>query len=515
MRRQRAWLLVALTLLVGAAFPYLASMMNANERPRILQAIAWVDTGQLRVDGPGARGIDPGIDVARSPVDGNLYPNKPPGATVPAIVGYWVVSAVSESSSLRDVTRIARLFGGVLPTILLAAWLLRRWSGRLSEPAVTASVVLLVVATPMLSYGRLLFGPPLTALCLTIGVGWIAAPPQHRRAWFVFAGGMLAGAAVVVEYAAVFAAVPIGGYLGWRAWRQRDYKTLVVATAGALVPIAGLSAYHAAVFGSPWSTGYHHVVRPEFAQTHAQGLLGLGLPTATSIHEHLLSPWGGLLYWAPLWGLALGWAAARWRTLDVEARLGAAAFGVMLLVNLGLAQTGGWRVGPRYLVGFFPLLVPAVAHMLPAAVRRPSLGAGMVALVGWSLAANFLAAHLFPHLIDKGNPLADQLVPMWLDGLAPYNWLAPILGERLALHGLAGLALGVSAWSLSRLPWPAGGRRIGFGLGLVGAVLLFGVALTLPAAEDAEANLTAIERIWEPVEGGQRITTMIRPLPTD
>ena len=373
--------------------------------------------------------------------------------------------------------------------------------------------MLLVLATPMLSYGRLLFEPPLTALCLTVGVAWIARPPKVRRDWFVFAGGMLAGAAVVVEYAAVFAALPIGAYLGWRAWRDRDVRTLLLATAGALVPIAGLAAYHAAVFGSPLSTGYHHVVRAKFAQTHAKGLLGLGLPTATSIYEHMLSPWGGLAYWAPLWVVATGWAAARWRELDDEARLGAAIFGLMLLVNLGLSQTGGWRVGPRYLVGFFPLLVPALARMLEAAVRRPSLGAGIVALVGWSVAANFLAAHLFPHLIDKGNPLADQLVPMWLDGLAPYNWLAPILGERLALHGLAGLAVGVTAWSLSRLPWPARGRRVGFGLGFVAAVLLFSAALTLPAAEDAEANLTAIERIWEPTASGQRITTMIRPLP--
>jgi hypothetical protein len=513
-RRERVWLLVALTLLVGAAFPYLASMMNANERPRILQAIAWVDTGELRVDGVGARGIDPGIDLARSPVDGHLYPNKPPGATVPAIVAYSLVSAVSDSTSLRDVTRAARLFGGVLPTILLCWFLLRQGATR-SEPRwTTAAVVLYVMATPALSYGRLLFGPPLTALLLTVGVAWLVAPGTDAPRLRTFAGGMLAGAAVTVEYAAVFAGVPIAVYLLQAWWRDRDHARLGSALAGAMVPIVGLAAYHAAVFGSPLATGYHHATQVRFAQTHAQGLLGLGLPTAHSLYEHLLSPWGGLLVWAPLWALAAVVAGLTWRRASAEARLGAAIFGVMLMVNLGLQQTGGWRVGPRYLVGFFPLLLPAVIELLRAAVRRPLLGVAVVALAGWSLAANFLAAHLFPHLIDKGNPLADQLLPLWLDGKAPYNWLSPLLGPVGSLHALELLALAVVGWALWRLPWGEARSRV-LGLGLLGAIVSFVVGLAPASADDAPYNLEAIESIWEPTVGGNRITIVIEPLAQD
>jgi hypothetical protein len=60
------------------------------------------------------------------------------------------------------------------------------------------------------------------------------------------------------------------------------------------------------VFGGPLETGYHHVVDPGFAEIHEHGLLGLSRPTAHSLYEHLLSPWGGLVYWAPLFALAIG-----------------------------------------------------------------------------------------------------------------------------------------------------------------------------------------------------------------
>ena len=57
----------------------------------------------------------------------------------------------------------------------------------------------------------------------------------------------------------------------------------------------------------------HINIRDAFAQIHGRGLLGLQLPSATSLYEHLISPWGGLLVWAPLCllGLLAGVDAAR------------------------------------------------------------------------------------------------------------------------------------------------------------------------------------------------------------
>ncbi|MEM6994374.1 MAG: hypothetical protein AAF721_27920, partial [Myxococcota bacterium] len=153
--RVRAWILAALAISLFASFPYLSRMMNANERPRVLQAMAWVDAGELAIDGPASRGIPPGIDVSRSPVDGRLYPNKPPGATVLAAVGYGAVRTVAalrdRNPTLREAVWAVRLCGGVLRALVLAGLLLRRVT------SAGTAVVLVFVCTPVVSFGGLLF----------------------------------------------------------------------------------------------------------------------------------------------------------------------------------------------------------------------------------------------------------------------------------------------------------------------------------------------------------------------
>jgi hypothetical protein len=511
--RVAAWWMLALALMLGSAFPYLESMMNANERPRILQAIAFVDTGELAVDGPGARGIDPGIDVARSPVDGRLYPNKPPGTSVAAAIAWVIARAGDGPIALRDVTRSARMIGGLLPTLLLCGFLLRRLGRTHHRAVVVAAVVLYAVATPVASYARLLFGHQLAACLLFVGTAFsidaMRSSVPRRALVLAFAGGLLAGAAVTVEYTAAFAGVPLGAWMIWRARHDRRLAPVAVAVAGALVPIALLALYHTAVFGHPLSTGYHHVVDPGFAQIHARGLLGLSWPTLASLHEHLVSPWGGLLYWAPLVPLAVGVSLARFRRLTEDERLFAVIFVVMLVVTLGLSQSGGWRVGPRYLVVAFPFAVPAIARLLESAREHVLACAGVVALAGWSAAINLLAAHLFPHLVPEGNPLADLLLPLLLEGFAPHDVLASIVGgPRAAL--VLGLVLGMGAVGLSLAAVvPVGSRARVLGLGAVAAVLVFGAALRLPAGRDAESTLVSVQSIWEPRPGGSRVTIEI------
>src|SRR5204863_2607782 len=127
-----------------------------------------------------------------------------------------------------------------------------------------------------------------------------AAPREDRAALrHAVLGGACAGATVVLEYVAVFAALPIAVWLVGAARRGRT-RTLVAALAGALVPITLLAIYQSHAFGSPWSTSYHHVVDPSSAELVSHGLLGLDVPQLDDVVEDLLSPWGGLLYFAPL-----------------------------------------------------------------------------------------------------------------------------------------------------------------------------------------------------------------------
>ncbi|MFO0633411.1 MAG: hypothetical protein U0168_11215 [Nannocystaceae bacterium] len=83
-----------LALAIEAQLSYFEQTRNANERPRLMQAMAWVDAGEWAIDGVAARGLDAGLDTARSAVDRRLYPNKPPGTTVAAAAGYRLARAI-------------------------------------------------------------------------------------------------------------------------------------------------------------------------------------------------------------------------------------------------------------------------------------------------------------------------------------------------------------------------------------------------------------------------------------
>lgn len=485
-------LMALLALCLGGTSPYFEGFSNANERPRLLQGMALVDGDGWGIDGPAARGLGPGIDVAQGD-DGGLYPNKPPGATVPAAFAWAVLTAFDGDGtvSLRTYTLTARLFGALLPTLLLC-WLLllecRRVAGE--KPAL-AAVSIFALATPCFSQAHLLFGHALAACLGFWGVALILRADAPRRAAI---GGFIAACAVTVEYAAAFAALPLLVHL---AGNLRTRRAVVLATvAGGLVPVLALAAYHNAVFGSPLSTGYHHTLRPAFSEVHAQGLLGLSWPSANAAYEHLLSPWGGLLLFAP----ALAWGIAYFRRRDEGqrdqlVRIGTATFVVVLVVNLCLIQTGGWRVGPRYSYAASAFVVPLLALALRGA--SPRAFAGLLALVCASGCLNFLAANQWPHLIPEGNPLTDQLLPLW--GRDVYG-AARTLGVTQAGVVLAPFVTLAIVWPLAALRreqakaqawvWP-----VGVGTGLLA---LCAVAFAFAPSPDAAANLGAIDSVWEP-----------------
>lgn len=514
-RLRGGWLVLAwLALMLGLAFPYFEATRNANERPRLMQGMALVDEGSWAIDGPAARGLPPGPDVSKSEADGRLYPNKPPATSLVAAAAYRVARALErdgEPLTLRTYTWWARLLGGVLPTLLLCAWLLRRYAPAYGLPVAAAAVVLYALGTPAASYAHLLYGHPLAAGLLAVGAGLVldaGAPSLTVREALPRAalGGALGGAAVAVEYGAVFGGLPLAGLLLARVRHPGGARVLVAGLCGALVPIALLAAYHHAAFGSPWSTGYHHVTNAEFAAKHGEGLLGLGLPRWEAFHTHLLSADGGLVWWAPtlvlaLYGLlqlALAPGPAR-----AEARL---HLGLLLLYGVlvsSLSFEGGWRVGPRYLVVVLPSLVLGWAHAL-AQLRTNIVGMGLLVALGtYAVAVNALAANLWPHL-DLANvhqPVAEVLLPLWEHDYAPYGLVRAATGRSELGLVVVGSVLGLFV-ALARVA-EAGVRMmlaIASG-GALGLLLVQATHLVEPHPRGAR-NLEYIERIWEPTRQG-------------
>ncbi len=517
-----AWLVLALA--IGLNFPYFEQTRNANERPRLMQAMAWVDAGEWAIDGVAARGLDAGPDTARSAVDRRLYPNKPPGTTVAAAAGYRLARAIhGDELTLRQLTAWARLIGGGLPTLLLAWLLWRRHAPAFGFGPTMAAVMLLVLATPMVAYAHLLYGHALGALLLHAGIVALADARERDGARALAHGaaaGALAGAAVAVEYMAVFAALPIGlALLGGivrapRGARGDALRIAVAAVAGALVPIAALARYHASVFGSPWSTGYMHSTVADFAQQHGQGLMGLTWPHWSSLQAQLLSVDAGLLWWAPVvvpgaWGLL---HAARDRDRGFEARLHLGLVAVFLWLNASLVFDGGWRVGPRYFALALPSFVIGWAELLGQARRHPPMVALVVALGVYGIVVDGLAANLWPHIdVDHVDaPVSELLLPLLEGTLRPY--VAPGLVTQRDLVWLV-IAVSVVTFALVMLRAIEPGVRTLAALvgGTIVGIALVGMHRWLPRHPDGARNLAYVEKVWEP-RGAAARSVNLRPL---
>ncbi|MCA9655174.1 MAG: hypothetical protein KC501_34990 [Myxococcales bacterium] len=514
--RRRGSLLLVLWLgfVLGALFPYFEATRNANERPRLMQGIALVEEGSWAIDGPSVRRLDPGPDVSRSQADGHLYPNKPPGTSLAAAAGYRVARALADADdplSLRTYTWWARLLGGLLPTLVLAWLMIRRLAAGFGPAVGAAAVVLYALGTPAAAYAHLLYGHQFAAVFLYAGILVLvdagAEPVDPRRAGLGAAlGGMLAGAAVGVEYGAVFAAVPIAGLLLARVRRPGGLVVLLCGLAGALVPIGLLAAYQDAAFGSPWSTGYHHVTNAGFAAKHGQGLLGLGLPRLEAVHAHLLSADGGLLWWAPtvvaaLYGL--GQLSLESGPLRAEARVHLGVVAIYLLVVCSLSFEGGWRVGPRYLVVALPSLAMGWAHAISQLRVRPVGMAVLAALGTYAVVVNGLAANLWPHL-DLTNihqPVAEVLLPLWDHDREPYDLVRMAIG-RSGLRLVVGGSV-VGLWAMLAA-CAEGGYRMAAGIigGALTGLLLVQATREMEPHPLGERNLAYIERIWEPTAAG-------------
>ncbi len=520
-------------LVVGllAAFPWFEATRNANELPRMMQARALVEEGRWDLSANSVSSIPVGPDLAEG-VEGRVYPNKPPGSSIVLSAAYLsargVDAVVDRPFTLRDYGWWSRLFIGVIPTLLVCAFAWRRYRRDLGPPAVSAGIFAWVFATPAFAYAHLAYGHALTAALLFVGICKLADGHREETPVDTFVGALLAGAAVTVEYGAVFAALPIGVMLllGVREG-DRGLIRCGVGLGGALLPIAGLAAYQSAAFGSWRSTGYHHVIDPGFAQKHGQGFLGLGTPSWERAWTDWFAQDTGLLWWSPIvlvgiFGLVQ--LARSGHERNIEARLMLGTIVVLALVGSGLSFEGGWRVGPRYLVFTLPGVLLGVAYVFNQ-VRMNDLFVGVfVAVLGYAMIMNVLAGTLWPH-VDPENlnsPFGELLWPLLKGGAHPYGIfdlfagaegeLAPaMLGWGLSLGvPLAGLLLitiygsdftSVTAWSIA------------LGL-LVASVACFSAAALVEVHPKGERNLDYVRSVYEPSLGTERRALPSRTLPT-
>jgi len=447
---RHGWL-IAIAVAYLYVFPYFPKIRSANELPRVYLVKAMVEDRSFAIDGGVARW---GATADVSPARGHVYSNKAPGSSMLVVPAYAAVRLATEPS-LAVALWICRLVGGILP-MLGFLWLLWGFLARFApDPAVRRLVLVAYALGSMaMTYSILFYSHQLGAIC--VASAWILAVDvaERRRGLRAIAvAGALAGAAPLVDYQAVFAAVPVAVYVVARMWRTMSRQELAravgVAVACAAVPIAILLTYHAVCFGSPWRTGYD--ASTTFAQFHQEGFLGITELRWEAFHGSLIRPDNGLVFLAPWLLISIPGSVVLARTERGTAAVGiAVAVIYVLFVSSINFWRGGWGVGPRYITAMLPFLLPAIAAQLQAWKGRPYVIGIAAGTIVTSVVIYTLANLTFPYWPDSvRNPLVEVTFRMLGEGLVATN-LGSALGWIGAVPYLALVAV-LLGWAIVRV----------------------------------------------------------------
>ncbi|MBI1949570.1 MAG: hypothetical protein HYS27_28040 [Deltaproteobacteria bacterium] len=510
MRARDAAVPIAIAACVAFASPLHSPLNNPNEGVRVFAAKALVEQGTLAIDGVVAQW---GYIDDKAKHGGHLYSSKAPLVSLLAAAGYAVIHPISGDLAREPLTRVARLFGDALPSLLIAlvVWLgLRR---RLADQVIAdVSLVGMVLGTGVLASINVLSGHALAALVPAAVLLWARGAPEEpsRARRRRLAGlGLLLAAAVGAEYPAVLMSLPLAVLLV-ATDRRRD--TLLWLALGALPVVLLVGAAHTAMFGAPWRTGYSFLENRQYQEVVAGTLFGIGAPVPAVLRSALLSPAVGLWFFSPL--LAVGALAAAIGLRGREAKDGPRAEAVAVVVASALlllfiagfrGWRGGWSVGPRYvseLVGLW--VVPAAVAFDRIALSKPMLARTVLAaLVAIGLLHAGVAGMFFPHLSDVfANPVPEMMVPLVARGFSPSS-LPLWLGAPPALACAACLLVLVLPLVLAVA---AGGRRCAVGgCAAITASIVFAVVLDpLLGATQGDAGALEARRMmdnWRPEAG--------------
>jgi hypothetical protein len=392
------------------AFFLPSATWNPVSRFNLTRAI--VEHGELRVDEWATSTGD------RALVNGHWFSDKPPIVAFAAVPVYALVHAVQRvrhtpprfealgtpthpavrvipnkafQQGLYACSLVTSAASGVAVGLLLFELLRRRTTSRVAFLSTTFTVL----GTPLFPYSTSFYSHvPAAALLLGAiycldqrGVRPEGTLPTRKR---LRVAGLCLALAPGCEYLTAVPAAVIGLWFLLRVPSRHRLRVALELGAGAAIPALVLCAYHTAVFGAPWRTGYSFETGAEFVAGHASGFLGIQLPHAVGAYGLLLSVERGLFYISPLsvFGLMFGFAHAR-RRKDFAIGAGLVALAVLYWLNASYYMWwGGAAAGPRHLIPGLPFLAAGVMVGLRARWAWVRTLTVVLALISM---ANFLA----------------------------------------------------------------------------------------------------------------------------
>lgn len=431
------------------AFPYLPKWAPPNEISRLAETIAIVDHHQLSINEVIKQY---GTIGDLSFHNGHYYSTKAPLLGLAAVPVYEVLKKTCFAEQEMDFSVLvywARLFVTILPTLGILILLNRFLRAYVSASVASAVVATYALGTLAFSYSLQFMSHQTAAnlLFLAFYVLW-----RHlRNDWSlkgVLIAGMAGGAALMAEYPAGFGLVAILFYAALSCLTSMDtvkegfYKLFHIAVRvsfGAAPFLAMLMTYHWLCFGSPFESGYSHIVEPAYRSVHGSGVGGVFLPNGEALLNSFFSPLRGLFVLAPFLLLAFPGLYLQWKKIKLVSANDRAVFWFTIITFLSYSyftasfsyEGWGWSTGPRHITPLVIFMLLPIAQLLQYVRDRQrwfSLGvASGLCVISMFVTGLLSFIDYIPDFIN--NALFDLVFPMFREGYFPlsvfsfFHWL--------------------------------------------------------------------------------------------
>lgn len=425
-------------LLLAPTYAYFYQSTQHNEAARFDQARAILEERQFFINSFAWNTAD----VVVIKVDGveRVFPAKAPGSSFLAVAPMFLTKSIGQLAGIPDwllwhiVVYVCIVLLVAVPSALAAA-AFYDISVRVTQ-ARTASLLSIVavwLGSILFPFSTLYFGHAQTA-ALLVASFWIIFRFRHdgekafaRPRLMLALAGISAGFAVINEYPAIFAAVPLGGYFLAALWShqglQRQKLRLADAfAAGALAMVAVLLAYNVAAFDKLFFAPYQALDSESAFPGGALGFAGIHWPGWKNftdvLAQTLLLPQRGLLYLNPVLITAIPGFVLwfRSRIFRLELVLVAALAVIFVVENACYGNSivywgGGASTGPRQVILMLPFLALPIAFF--ARTWRWVFLVPLVASVFFMLCATSTQPRIG---YDEQNPLREFFIPNFMAG---------------------------------------------------------------------------------------------------
>ena len=389
------------------------------------------------------------IDLAQAGVSGDVafysghfHPNKAPGTSFAAVPAYFMIYHLEhlfgmnpdEWWTLTLNAWLTSVFSVGLISAMSVALFYRVVAAISGAPALTCALTTFAFAfgTMFFPYATMLYEHNIITAGLIGALYFLhQSRTTDRASLCLFLGGLCAGYAAITNYIIAVIVIFFGCYVLFAVPKKHGWLWFGL---GLLGPFIAVCAYHAACFGTPFTTNYGHQ-NPQFMESGSAALSVLGVPRWDVLLAILFSPFRGIFFSSPILllgvtGLFLLFRSARARP---EGWLIVATVVFLLLFNMSFnGWTGGWTTVPRYLAPAVPFLALPVVFVL----RRFFKATCAIALL--SAAIMLLTTAVDPQsplgnaVIAPGklswqyNPLTEYEIPLFVTSHAPVLAGAPL-----------------------------------------------------------------------------------------